>query len=123
MRILERRTYLGPNLYAQFRVIRFLLDLGPLEDHPSATIPGFVDRLIAVLPGLGEHGCSYGAPRRLRAPAERRRRAPGSATCSSTSRSSCSTSPAPRSTFGKTRSAGEPGQYHVVYEYEEARVG
>ena len=32
MRILERRTYLGPNLYAHFRVIRFLLDLGPLEE-------------------------------------------------------------------------------------------
>jgi cyanophycin synthetase len=60
MRILERRTYLGPNLYAHFRVIRFLLDLGPLEDHPSAEIPGFVDGLLAALPGLRQHGCSYG---------------------------------------------------------------
>ena len=55
MRILERRTYLGPNLYAHFRVIRFLLDLGPLEEYPSAKIPGFVDRLVALLPGLSEH--------------------------------------------------------------------
>jgi cyanophycin synthetase len=26
-------------------------------------------------------------------------------------------------TFGKTRGTGEPGQYHVVYEYEQAEVG
>ena len=26
-------------------------------------------------------------------------------------------------TFGKTRSSGKPGCYHVVYEYEDAWVG
>jgi hypothetical protein len=43
MQILERRTYRGPNLYAHFPVIRLNLDLGELEHHPSATIPGFID--------------------------------------------------------------------------------
>ena len=70
MQILESQTYVGPNLYANFRVIRFTVDLGPLEDHPSATIPGFVDALLAAVPSLQEHGCSYGEPggflRRLR---------------------------------------------------------
>jgi hypothetical protein len=32
MRILEQRTYVGPNLYATFPVIRLTLDLGPLEE-------------------------------------------------------------------------------------------
>ena len=46
MRILEKRVYVGPNLYANFKVIRLLLDLGSLEQHPSAEIDGFVDRLL-----------------------------------------------------------------------------
>ena len=60
MQILERRTYRGPNLYAHFPVIRLNLDLGELEHHPSATIPGFVDALIAAIPSLQSHTCSYG---------------------------------------------------------------
>jgi len=61
MHIVETRTYVGPNLYANFKVIRFTLDLGPLEEWPSARIDGFVDRLLAAVPSLEEHGCSYGA--------------------------------------------------------------
>ena len=60
MKLLEQRTYLGPSLYANFKVIRFTLDLGPLEHHPSATIPGFVEQLVSVIPSLEIHGCSYG---------------------------------------------------------------
>ena len=40
--------------------IRLLVDLGALEDWPSNTIPGFVDGLIEMLPGVGEHSCSLG---------------------------------------------------------------
>ena len=65
MRILEQRTYVGPNLYATFPVIRLTLDLGPLEDRPSATIPGFVEQLSALIPSLDQHGCSYGEPGRF----------------------------------------------------------
>lgn len=122
MRILERRTYLGPNLYAHFRVIRFLLDLGPLEEHPSARVPGFVDALVRLLPGLHDHGCSYGEPggflRRLQDDggtwmghvlehvAIEIQHAAGFPV-----------------TFGKTRDAGRTGHYHVVFEYEDAWVG
>ena len=49
MRILEKRVYVGPNLYANFKVIRLLLDLGCLEQHPSAEIDGFVDRLVEAI--------------------------------------------------------------------------
>ena len=62
MQVLDKRSYVGPNLYANFRVIRLTVDLGPLEQAPSATIPGFVDRLVEAVPSLGEHGCSYGQP-------------------------------------------------------------
>jgi hypothetical protein len=37
-----------------------LVDIGELEDYPSNTLPGFVDRLCEWLPTLSEHRCSYG---------------------------------------------------------------
>ena len=63
MRILSTSVYLGPSLYAHFPVIRFTVDLGPLEEWPTARLgPEFTDRLLEALPGLNEHGCSYGEP-------------------------------------------------------------
>ncbi len=122
MKLLERRVYRGPNLYAHFPVIRLTLDLEALEDWPSAKIPGFVDGLTGALPTLREHGCSYGEPggfvRRLSEDGgtwlghvlehvniEVQQLAGASVT------------------FGKTRGSGEAGRYHVVYAYEEERVG
>ena len=83
MRILEQAVYVGPSLYAHFPVIRLEVDLGPLEAWPSAKLgPAFIDRLIEALPGLHEHGCSYGEPggfiRRLREEKEPHGRACGS---------------------------------------------
>ncbi|MCK6529216.1 cyanophycin synthetase [Myxococcota bacterium] len=122
MRILDQRTYLGPNLYANFRVIRFTVDLGPLEDRPSGTIPGFVDRLLEAVPSLSEHGCSYGEPGGF----VRRLREDGGTWMGHVlehvaielqNLAGC------KVTFGKTRGADAPGQYDVVYEYEEESVG
>ena len=63
MRILNRNVYVGPSQYAKFPVIRLELDLGALEQWPTARLgPGFVDALVAALPGLSEHGCSYREP-------------------------------------------------------------
>src|SRR6202012_3490890 len=63
MRIVDRSVYVGPSLYARFPVIRLELDLGPLEQWPTARLgPSFIDGLAAALPGLAEHGCSYREP-------------------------------------------------------------
>jgi len=60
MKIISTNVYQGPNLYAHFPVIRHVLDLGILEEWPSAKIgQQFVDQLVETLPGLEEHGCSY----------------------------------------------------------------
>jgi cyanophycin synthetase len=122
MRILERRTYMGPNLYAHFRVIRFLLDLGPLEEYPSAKIPGFVERLLALLPGLREHGCSYGEPGGFA-----RRLAEDEGTWMGHVLEHVALEIQHLAgypvTFGKTRGSGKLGQYHVVYEYDDPWVG
>ena len=122
MKLLERRVYRGPNIYAHFPVIRLTLDLEQLEQWPSATIDGFVDGLVEAIPSLQEHGCSYGEPggfiRRLReddgtwmghiiehVAIELQDLAGASVT------------------FGKTRGTGQDGVYNIVYAYEEERVG
>ncbi|WP_434422414.1 cyanophycin synthetase [Nannocystis pusilla] len=122
MQILERRVYRGPNLYAHFPVIRMNLDLGELEQWPSATIPGFVDGLLEALPSLQQHTCSYGDAggfvRRLRE---------DSGTWLGHVLEHVAIEiqvlTGAKVSFGKTRSTGATGQYYVVYEYEEERVG
>src|SRR5579864_2734501 len=62
MKILETRVYRGPNLYALWPVIRLRVDLEELEEYPTVRLPGFADGLLALLPTLAEHTCSYGEP-------------------------------------------------------------
>ena len=58
---LQRINYLrGPNIWTYRSVLEVWLDLGALEDHPSNTLPGFTDRLLALLPALAEHHCGVG---------------------------------------------------------------
>ncbi|MCX8229592.1 MAG: cyanophycin synthetase [Planctomycetota bacterium] len=123
MKILDRSVYIGPSLYANFPVIRLTLDLLDLEEWPSAKLgTSFTDSLVAALPGLHKHGCSYreegGFVRRLteddgtwlghvfeHVVIELQQQAGLNVT------------------FGKTRGNGEYGQYDVVFEYEHEEVG
>jgi len=50
----------GPNMWTYRPVLEAWVDIHELEDHPSNTLPGFNARLIAWLPGLHGHRCSYG---------------------------------------------------------------
>src|SRR4051794_31716169 len=61
-RVVEVRPYRGPNPYGYRPVIRFKFDLGDLERYPTDTLEGFTENLLQILPGLHEHGCSYGRP-------------------------------------------------------------
>lgn len=58
--VLERSIYRGPNIYSRRPMVRIRINLGPLEARPTNTLPGFSDRLLAILPGLGRHHCSLG---------------------------------------------------------------
>lgn len=60
IKFLEIRHLRGPNIWTYRPVIEAVVDIGELEDYPSNTIPGFVDRLMKFLPSLIEHRCSYG---------------------------------------------------------------
>ena len=125
MRILNRSVYVGPSLYAHFPVIRLELDLGKLEDWPTGKLGAkFVDGLVAALPGLAEHGCSYresgGFIRRMRE---------GEGTWLGHVLEHVALElqnvAGEDVSFGKTRSISEdrPGVYSVVYEYEQKEEG
>jgi cyanophycin synthetase len=60
MSVCETRVFRGPHLHSQLPMIRIELDLGALEEFPTNKLEGFTDRLLQALPGLREHGCSYG---------------------------------------------------------------
>ncbi len=122
MRIVEHRVYVGPNLYANFKVIRMTLDLGPLEERPSATLPGFVDTLLERVPSLDQHGCSYGGPGGFL----RRLREDGGTWMGHVMEHvaiELQNLAGAKVSFGKTRGTGEVGRYHMVYEYEDPWVG
>ncbi|MES2877981.1 MAG: cyanophycin synthetase [Pseudomonadota bacterium] len=60
---LRRVTHLrGPNIWTYRPVIEAWVDIGALEDFPSNTLPGFYERLTALLPGLALHRCGVGEP-------------------------------------------------------------
>jgi cyanophycin synthetase len=124
MRIVSTNVYVGPNIWAHFRVIRHVLDLGELEHWPTGRLSdAFIEPLLDVLPGLHEHGCSYREPggfvRRLREDegtwlghvmehvAIELQNVAGSPV-----------------TYGRTRSIDDqPGHYNMVFEYKDEAVG
>lgn len=122
MRVLDRRTYRGPSLYAHFAVMRYTVDLGVLEAWPSAKIPGFVPGLLACIPSLAEHTCSVGS-----AGGFIRRMTEDEGTWMGHVFEHVAIElqniAGAKVSFGKTRSAGPTGHYHVVFEYDEERVG
>ena len=123
MKIIDRSVYVGPSLYAHFPVIRLDVDLGPLEEWPTGLLgPPIIDGLLAALPGLGEHGCSYGEPGGF----IRRMREDGGTWLGHVLEHvaiELQQAAGEKVTFGKTRSADVRGQYHVVFQYEQSDVG
>ena len=123
MKILDRSTYVGPSHYAHFPVIRLELDLGELEQWPTSRLgAGFVAQLLEALPGLNEHGCSYGVPGGFV-----RRMTEDDGTWLGHVLEHVAIElqnvAGVKVTFGKTRETSRPGVYDVVFEYEQEDVG
>ena len=123
MKIISSNVYVGPNVYAHFPVIRHVIDIGVLELWPSVSLgKDFIDGLISALPGLQEHGCSYGEPggfiRRLN---ENEGTWMGHIWEHVTIELQILAGS--DVTFGKTRSGDGKNQYYLVYEYTQRNVG
>ena len=123
MKIVSTNVFVGPNVWAGFPVIRHVLDLGVLEDWPSARLgDGFIDGLVEALPGLREHGCSY---REAGGLLRRMREGDGTWLGHVAEHVALEIQGVAGSdvTFGRTRGTGVPGQYNLVYEYRQRDVG
>ncbi len=121
LRVLGRGIYRGPNIFSLRPMIRIRVALGALEAWPTSRLPGFSERLLGLLPGLANHGCSCrdtgGFARRLadgtwlghviEHVALELQAAAGVAV-----------------SRGKTRSVtGQPGVYDIVYAYGDETLG
>lgn len=123
MRVLERTVFIGANVYAHYPVIRLRIDLGALEEWPSRRLgEEFIAPLLATLPGLATHGCSYSAPGGF---VRRLREDDGTwmgHILEHVTLELQHLAGAPVA-YGKTRSTGRPGEYYLVYAYEDPEVG
>jgi cyanophycin synthetase len=118
--IVRSQVFRGPNFWSYEPCVRLLVDLGSLEAWPSNTIPGFVDGLLEMLPGVGEHSCSLGKRGGFR---ERLVEGTWVGHVAEHIAIELQRESGAHVYRGKTRSAGEPGRYNVIYGYWEERVG
>src|ERR1041384_7503055 len=62
MQVLDLKTLRGPNYWSTTHhyLMELKLDIEGLESLPTNKIPGFAERLVALIPSLYEHFCSEG---------------------------------------------------------------
>lgn len=123
MKILATNVYVGPNIYAGFPVIRHVIDIGVLEQWPSAKLgEGFINKLLDAIPSLHEHHCSHGEEGGL---VRRMREDEGTWIGHIWEHVTLEIQMLAGNQvgFGRTRSNGKPNQYNLVFEYKQRDVG
>jgi cyanophycin synthetase len=118
--IVNERVFRGPNYYSYEPTIKLLVDLGSLEHFPSNTIEGFTEGLLDMLPGVGEHSCSRGHAGGFR---QRLVEGTWAGHVAEHIAIELQRESGAHVYRGKTRGAGEPGRYNVIYGYWEEQVG
>jgi cyanophycin synthetase len=119
LRILQTQVFRGPNYFSYEPSIRLLVDLGSLEHWPSNTLPKFNEVLVDLVPNLKEHACSLGHPGGF---IERLEDGTWLGHVAEHVAIALQRETGAHVYRGKTRSAGEPGQYNVIYGYSEEVV-
>ncbi len=112
----------GPNYWSikRHKLIVMVLDLEEMEHRPTNTIEGFLERLQKLLPGMYEHRCSIGQPGGFY---QRVREGTWMGHVVEHIALEIQSLAGMEVGFGRTRSYGEPGVYHVVFDYIEEKVG
>jgi cyanophycin synthetase len=122
MRINEINAMRGPNYWSIWRhkLIVMKLDLEDLEEKPTNVIPGFGDRLEKMFPTMFSHRCSEtfegGFFYRVKEGTWMGHVIEHIAL-------EIQTLAGMDTGFGRTRTTGEKGKYHVVFSYMEEKVG
>lgn len=120
MRILGSRVFRGPHRHSRTPMILVQIDLGDLEYTPTDRLEGFTDALLARLPGLADHGCSYGEPGGF---VRRMREGTWIGHVIEHVALELQTVVGMPVTRGKTRSVkGQPGVYNVMFAYVDEDV-
>ncbi len=114
------RALPGPNLYAYMPVLHIIMDIGPYEEQPSSSFPGFVDRITNWLPGLQKHECSPGYPGGF---IERLHRGTYLAHICEHITLELQNLMGFSVSFGRARGTGQTGVYQVVIAYKEEEPG
>ncbi len=122
MRVREINTMRGPNYWSvrRHKLIVMVLDLEDLEQRPTNKIPGFLDRLQKLLPGMYEHRCSVGTPGGFY---ERIVEGTWMGHVIEHIALEIQSLAGMEVGFGRTRTYGEEGVYHVVFDYIEEKAG
>lgn len=112
----------GPNYWSirRHKLIVMVLDLEELENQPTNKIPGFLERLKAMFPGMYEHRCSENGPGGF---FHRVEEGTWMGHVIEHIALEIQSLAGMEVGFGRTRSYGEEGVYHVVFAYEEEKVG
>lgn len=122
MRIREINVMRGPNYWSirRHKLIIMVLDLEEMEQRPTNTIDGFLDRLRTMFPGMYEHRCSVGSPGGF---FQRVEEGTWMGHVIEHLALEIQTLAGMDVGFGRTRTYGEEGVYHVVFDYLEEKVG
>lgn len=115
MRIDDVRTLRGPNVYHHKPMLVMELDLEDLADTTTADRADFVERLLALLPGLSEHHCSKG---RAGGFVERMLEGTYFGHVVEHVAIELESMLGSGATHGKTRGAGKPGVYNVAVRFK-----
>lgn len=110
----------GPNIWTYRPVIEAWLDLGELEEKPSNLIPGFYERLLALLPGLAQHRCGVGEVGGF---LERLRDGTWAGHILEHICLELQTQAGMDTGFGQTRSTGQHGVYKMAFRTRQPEVG
>lgn len=120
MKINRVRFLKGPNYFAYKPTICVELDLKELENRPTDAIPGFNEKLLNLLPNLGNHTCSRGYEGGFR---ERLTRGTWMGHVLEHMAIELQNMAGIDVARGKTIMLKETGVYHVTYDYKEPKSG
>jgi cyanophycin synthetase len=122
MKILDIKVMNGPNYWSarRHKLIVMLLDLEALEESPTSQIPGFGERLQALIPSMYSHRCSEGVPGGF---FQRIAEGTWMGHVIEHIALEIQTLAGMDTGFGRTRESDKRGVYHVVFSYYEAKAG
>ncbi len=122
MEIVNIKVMNGPNYWSvkRHKLIVMLLDLQEMEDKPSNTIPGFLEKLKERMPSLQSHRCSYETEGGF---FKRVEEGTWMGHIIEHVALEMQTLAGMDTGFGRTRESDQKGVYHVVFSYIEPEAG